>query len=463
MLAQSTIWYLLLGVLSAVAGLTALAVSAFRSKSRDVALLTFGLTAVLYGVRLIVSEEMDALTDVPPPAAAFFAISILSYVIPVPLSGFLLHLFGPGWRNSMRWAFRGAVAFCLLGVVTDLITGDPFSLERLNNALVILWAMVVMANAAVVVRTRTREISVILGGFLIFGILAVNNNLVSLGAVPWTWQGEELGFVAFLGAIGTVAITRFFTSESRLQMLDREMEIARQIQMSILPRSLPKIAGLSMAARYVPMRSVAGDFYDVIVEGDRRVGILVADVSGHGVGAALIASMLKVAFAAQAQQISRPAAVLAGINRALQGKLDEHFITAAYIYIDMRSKELRYALAGHPPIVLYRKQDTSVREYGKGGLMLGPFPDARYREHTVPFRKGDRVVVITDGVLEARDRDGTAFGESEFHRSVISFGQSSVDEQADGLLERLNRWSGNNGRSSLEDDVTLVVVEKGEK
>src|SRR5260221_5073400 len=115
--------------------------------------------------------------------------------------------------------------------------------------------------------------------------------------------------------------------------INKELQLANQTQSSILPREVPRLAGLEIVARYIPMSAVAGDFYDFLVVDDRRIGILVADVTGHGVPAALIASMLKVAFAGQTAHAEDPARVLAGLNRALCGKFEEHFVTSAYDFV----------------------------------------------------------------------------------------------------------------------------------
>src|SRR5438046_5862400 len=116
----------------------------------------------------------------------------------------------------------------------------------------------------------------------------------------------------------------------QLLTIQKELETARQIQLSILPSAVPKIEGLDIAARYIPMTSVAGDFYDFIVVDEKRLGILIADVSGHGMPAALISSMLKIALAGQRSQAGDPAAVLSGLNDALYGKFQGHYVTAAY-------------------------------------------------------------------------------------------------------------------------------------
>jgi CheY-like chemotaxis protein len=140
--------------------------------------------------------------------------------------------------------------------------------------------------------------------------------------------------------------------EMQLQTIQSEMDTARQIQLSILPREIPAIKGLDIAARYIPMASVAGDFYDFIRIDEHRIGILVADVSGHGMPAALISSMLKIALDGQTGCALEPARVLAGLNRALCGKFQGHFVTTVYVVVDTERQSLLYAGAGHPPLVI---------------------------------------------------------------------------------------------------------------
>jgi phosphoserine phosphatase RsbU/P len=133
----------------------------------------------------------------------------------------------------------------------------------------------------------------------------------------------------------------------QLLAIQKELETARLIQQSILPQTVPQIDGLDIAARYVPMTSVAGDFYDFIAVDNKHVAILVADVSGHGMPAALIASMLKIALASQSAHADDPARVLQGLNQTLCGKFQHHYVTAAYVFVDMEKRTLSYAGAGH--------------------------------------------------------------------------------------------------------------------
>src|SRR5277367_4764849 len=168
------------------------------------------------------------------------------------------------------------------------------------------------------------------------------------------------------------------------------MEMARQIQLSILPKVIPKLQGLEIATRYLPMTSVAGDFYDFIIVDEKRIGILVADVSGHGLPAALIASMLKVALAAQSPHACDPARVLAGLNQSLCGKFKRHFATAAYVFVDMERKSMSYGAAGHPPLLLCHTSTGSASEVLENGVPLGLLPEAVYSVVEVPLEPGDK-------------------------------------------------------------------------
>jgi serine phosphatase RsbU (regulator of sigma subunit) len=243
----------------------------------------------------------------------------------------------------------------------------------------------------------------------------------------------------------------------QLLTIQKELETARQIQLSILPSEIPKIEGLDIAARYVPMTSVAGDFYDFIVLDDRHIGILVADVSGHGMPAALIASMLKIALSAEAAHVADPARVLLGLNQALCGKFQHHFVTAAYLYLDMEKQTLTYAGAGHPPLLLWGDSE-GVRSVEENGLFLGKFSFATYTSVELPIKVGDRILLYTDGIPETANSEGVEFG-GECFKGFLEKDQSvSADRFADLLIEEMLRWSGR-ALSDLDDDITIVAIQ----
>jgi sigma-B regulation protein RsbU (phosphoserine phosphatase) len=241
----------------------------------------------------------------------------------------------------------------------------------------------------------------------------------------------------------------------RLLTIQKELETARQIQLSILPSEIPKIEGLDIAARYVPMTSVAGDFYDFIVADERHIGILVADVSGHGMPAALIASMLKIALSAQVAHVADPAQVLLGLNQALCGKFQHHFVTAAYLFLDMQKQTLTYAGAGHPPLLLWGSE--GVRSVEENGLFLGKFSFATYTSVELPLKAGDRILLYTDGIPETTNPEGVEFGAECFKQFLEKDQSVSADRFADSLIEEMSRWSARSVED-LDDDITIVAI-----
>ena len=244
----------------------------------------------------------------------------------------------------------------------------------------------------------------------------------------------------------------------QLFTIQKELETARQIQLSILPREMPKIYGLDLAARYVPMTSVAGDFYDFIVVDDKHIGILVADVSGHGMPAALIASMLKIALAAQSEHAADPAAVLLGLNLALCGKFQQHYVTAAYVYLDMEKRALSYAGAGHPPILQWHASSMGVNDVAENGLFLGMFDSATYTAIEMPISAGEWFLMYTDGIPETTNKAEVQFGDERFRKFLSQSSVPSADQLADALLDEVSRWSERGAGEDLDDDITILAI-----
>jgi phosphoserine phosphatase RsbU/P len=245
---------------------------------------------------------------------------------------------------------------------------------------------------------------------------------------------------------------------AQLLAIQKELALARQIQLSIMPRHIPKLAGLDIAARYSPMTSVAGDFYDFIPVDDKHLGVFVADVSGHGVPAALVASMLKIALAAQTANASDPAKVLAGLNQALCGKFQDHYVTAAYMFVDLEKNIIRYSGAGHPPLLLGAGAGSSTREVLENGLFIGMFPAAAYTNVEIPVAPGYRAVLYTDGIPETSNSAEEMFGLERVRQFIDTSAPLSCDQFSDDFLTELLQWSGRTADAEQEDDITLVVV-----
>lgn len=290
--------------------------------------------------------------------------------------------------------------------------------------------------------------------------------LTGLTEVEDETRGFEVGGVDYIHKPFSQAVVRarvhnhLMLRDARDQLarqlanMREELETAHHIQLSILPRESPKVSGLDIAARFLPMAGVAGDFYDFIRVDEQRLGTLVADVSGHGMPASLIASMLKIAFADQAPLATEPARLLSGLNKTLCGKFKGHFVTAAYVFIDTKEKRLRYSGAGHPPMLL-RHSSGSTSEVIENGLFLGSFPFAEYTAIEMPFEEGDSLVLYTDGIVEINNPREEEFGVDRLKALLEKNGSLTAGEFIDATLNELSAWE--EGRER-EDDLTMLAI-----
>jgi phosphoserine phosphatase RsbU/P len=234
------------------------------------------------------------------------------------------------------------------------------------------------------------------------------------------------------------------------------LSTAREIQTSILPRSVPELNHALISAAYRPMTAVAGDFYEFIPVDQNRSGFLVADVCGHGVPAALIASMLKVAVQMVAACANDPGAVLRGLNRVLSGLLRGQLVSAAYLWLDTENHLAMYAAAGHPPLLRWR--DDKLQRIESNGLLFGVRPEfAEYPVCTMQIIPGDRFLLYTDGVTEPENADGESFGDKRLEDVVRSDQAHSPAALSDRMLAEIRQWQ--SASSSQQDDITLIVID----
>ena len=216
--------------------------------------------------------------------------------------------------------------------------------------------------------------AVMIVGTLVFATDALFFNLAGLFHYQTYRITGSLGLAALLFSFGYVGVQMALSGERRLHSIESELAIAQEIQASILPGKNPEVKNLAVAAAYRPMTAVAGDFYDFIAVDESRAGFLVADVTGHGVPAALIASMIKVAIQSLAPYADDPSEVLSGLNRILFAQLRAQLVSAAYLWIDTERRRALYSAAGHPPLLHWRagkleqrrKQRSVVGSAGRG-------------------------------------------------------------------------------------------------
>lgn len=447
--------------------LAAIALFFFRRSTRDLTLIYFGLFCILYAVRLL--ADRPSFRSLFDRSGTFWVYVdwFITCIILLPFGLFLYELGGEQLRKLLRWLVAAQTVFAVFGILAAAL-GASLAKLRVANNVEVLGMLGTFATATLFLlasnrrpgsrKGLSREIRIFIAGLLIWGLFVVHANLLGLKVLRGQ-NIEFLGFLFFVASLGYISMYRVFANEDRLVAINKELEIARRIQASTLPQSVPTLRGLEIAARYVPMSAVAGDFYDFLSVDQQRVGILVADVTGHGVPAALIASMLKVAFAGQAAHAHDPASVLTGLNRSLCGKFEESFVTAAYLFVDLEKSVLRYSAAAHPPLLLFSHAASKVREIEENGLMLGMFPEAAYSSVQIRISPGDRCLLYTDGVFEATNAAQEAFGKSRCEELLKTHHDIPAVRFADALVDSIASFSGSNLARAQEDDITLLVLD----
>jgi phosphoserine phosphatase RsbU/P len=436
---------LLLGFLFFVTGAIACIASAIRRRGDVMAMRSFGIFTLLYGLRLLVDSQLPFVFGLSWRTVAF-AEAFITYVIPIAGWAMPLRLIGNGWKSSLRIQVIAFTVFAPVGIISDLVTGTPSSLEAVNNVLVVIGGINILFNLLRAEHRRSPELRVVLIGTLVFMLFALNNNLTNLGLLPWEFDAEAPGFVVFVAALGFAATRAFVRGERESLAIENELRTAREIQQSILPRAMPDLPGLRFEAAYVPATSVGGDMYSFL-EGDGGAGVLVADVAGHGVPAALIASMVKIAVSSQARLANEPAKLIGELNAILRRDVRRAFVTATYLWVTPR--EVVVCNAGHPPPLLLR--DGMFVELGGSGVLLGRFADASYVAASTALVPGDRIVAYTDGIPEARNAREEMFGEERL-RELVLRGASAGE-----VLDAVRRWRGDTAEDA--DDLTIVMVE----
>ena len=234
----------------------------------------------------------------------------------------------------------------------------------------------------------------------------------------------------------------------------RELEEARRIQRKLLPATMPTVEGWEIAASWQPATGVGGDCYDAIPFGRARLGLSIADVVGKGIPAALLMSNLQAAVRAFATDAAQPAELCQQVNRILCGRIaEDRFISFFYCVIDAEVGTLTFANAGHYSPVLVRA-DGQAERLASGGPVLGVFQDAVYSQDRLSMTNGDRLVLFTDGITEARSVDDEEFGEDRLVALATEHRACSAPALQARVTAAVSAFSG--GR--FQDDATLIVL-----
>ncbi len=274
---------------------------------------------------------------------------------------------------------------------------------------------------------------------------------------------DQLGELAESFNEMTASIEDLLRQAAEKRRLEEELRIARDIQMSLLPREPMAMPGLSVSAVCVPAREVGGDYYDFFPLAPRRLGVLIADVAGKGTSAALYMAELKGIVLSLSRVCDSPRQLLVEVNRLLAGHLDSRsFVTMTYAIVDLETGVLRHARAGHTPIIYRPALGGDARVVVPSGMVVGlglPGGDGKFsellEEHRLDLQPGDLVVLYTDGVSEAMNDHAELFGESRLRALIEEHAHLDAPALGERVLREVEAFV---GAADPHDDLTMIVL-----
>ncbi len=237
--------------------------------------------------------------------------------------------------------------------------------------------------------------------------------------------------------------------------IEDELEVARLLQQRLLPTTMPEISGYYEHAIYLPMDKIGGDFYDV-EERDGFLNLFIADVSGHGLPGAFLATITKIALENITTRASASKVLYLLNNVILRYTVKSNFVTAFFSIIDINTNVMRFASAGHTSPILYRKKNDEFIDLAGSGTPLGWFNDIRIEEKTIQLESGDRIIFYTDGITECNNVIDGMYEEDRLRAMIKKYSSNSPEIFSKELMKELEIY---NGGKSFEDDITMVVLD----
>lgn len=299
--------------------------------------------------------------------------------------------------------------------------------------------------------TRSEMVAPIISNTEVIGVFDLESDQLN------AYADDDLQVLMLLASQVAIIIEKVMLHEQLIEKkrLQGQLEVARQVQLELLPARDPELTGYDISAYNYPTEEVSGDYYDWVQIFDDQIGLVIADVSGKGVPAALLMAFLRASLRAATHIGYSPHISMAKVNYLLWESIERNqFVTAFYGILDATNKTLSYTNAGHnPPLLLDKNGDAKFID--KGSLPLGMFRDTRYHEYYLTTEPGDVLMLYTDGVTEAQNANGEEFGRRRLAEAVRANQELGAREMIGAVKNVVMEWTDGLGAT---DDVTFFVI-----
>jgi phosphoserine phosphatase RsbU/P len=379
----------------------------------------------------------------------------LGSLLPYDAAG--IYLIEPGPSNDSPYIFKSKairgyeISFELVEPRLKLGEGFLGSVAQSGKAIISADVSKDPRYFAARSRTRSEMLAPIISNDKVIGVFDLESDRLN------AYNEDDLSVLQMLTSQVAIIIEKVRLHEQLVEQrrIQAQLEIAREVQLELLPDADPNLAGFDISAYVFPTEEVSGDYYDWVEVFEDQIGVTVADAVGKGIPAALLMAFLRASIRAGVQTGYASHILLSKINNLLWDSIeDNRFVTAIYGMLDATNRTFVFANAGHNPPLLI-KADGEYRYVEYGDTPLGMFYDARYHQHFIRFEKGQVMVIYTDGITEATNADDEEFGQERFAKSVLA----GIDLPAKKMVDHIRKDVADfTQRKFLDDDGTLFIV-----
>ena len=431
-----------------------IALASYLFSTREDYILLFSATALTMGSFIISQPDLKFLIYTNPLFWAYMDIFSL-HLMQLSFFWFIYFIF----KNENKYIRRTLLTINILNsilvpIILILILTKQIKLYNtvgFTTKLMLLEIIITFLISVYLAFKKREEAILLFLGFVFLFLPGAIDILVAIRIIPYAPSYTHYGMLLFFLSLIGMVINRTRNILENYANINKELAIARNIQFSILPeRKLitEKILGNVL---YLPSRVISGDFYDYNVK-ERKLTVLIADVSGHGIPAALASSMLKLAFNSL-KHIEKPSEILININRMLKDNVN--ILMSANI-VTIEEDKFLIARAGHFPLIII-KENKELIEIAPKGVIMGFADEIYVEDYEGNYEIGDRFVLYTDGIIEARNPKKEIFGLDRFKEFLINTKNLPPEKVAEELHITMQKWT---KKTSMEDDITFITLDR---
>ncbi len=465
----------------------------FFIRRKDLSLLFFSLGCISLTIRTALQSEM-ILTSMYPDLNWYILMIFRhasSYLSGLWLVLFLWSLFT---KEIGRLFISAHLIFALSSVLLILFT-PPAVFSSMQTPFLIFYILSLLYLFFILftLLINKRKFSfIVLLGFIILAATIINDQLFYIGVIQTAYI-IPFGMIFFILSQSIILALKFNIAydsvenlsidlieenkkiemsnielekkvfqrteliNSQKSVLDDQILMARKIQQTIIPVKPPRLTGLEISFKNQHLMQIGGDFVDFFVKNEKEVGLFICDVSGHGVPGALLSSMVKMALIHQwRENIDKPHIILKNIYDSISLNLGGNFITAIACYINIQTGRFIFSNAGHPPL-LYINKENEIKDLNVKGKAIYNFFKPDYEEMSIDLNPGERIVMYSDGVIEAANNKNEFYGEKRLKSILQNKNYSDTDNLCEFIFKDLLKFS--SGNENYNDDITLLALE----